>query len=379
MVKIYNEEHYDSDSYTPIFDHFRSGRIKRRQAGDQIMTDIINTLDLDYEEWVRLCTDKWKLPRYRADQICQWIYQKKVFNIPDMTNLSKELRNDLALEMFILPPSLMKEEVSSIDGTTKYLWSLLDGETIESVVIFHGNHTTACISSQVGCPLGCGFCATGQSGFTRNLSVAEIVGQFLAMEKRAGKDINNIVYMGMGEPLLNIDNVLKSIKILNHPKQRKLGIRNISVSTSGIIPGIETIAEFDLPVRLSVSLHASTDRIRSRLMPVNNKYPLNPLIGSLKNYQEKTGERITIEYIMIDGINDSKDMAYELISLLSGLDVFVNLIPCNPVNDKYRRSSPETVKAFSQILKKFEIEVEIRKEKGTDINAACGQLRKTIR
>ncbi len=343
------------------------------------MTDIINTLDLNYEEWVKLCTDQWELPRYRADQICQWIYQKKVFNIPDMTNLSKELRNDMALEMFILPPSLMKEEVSSIDRTTKYLWSLLDGETIESVVIFHGNHTTACISSQVGCPLGCGFCATGQSGFVRNLSVAEIVGQFLAMEKRVGKDINNIVYMGMGEPLLNLDNVLKSIKILNHPKQRKLGIRNISISTSGIIPGINAIAEFDLPVRLSISLHAPTDRIRSRLMPVNNKYSLNPLIESLKNYQEKTGERITIEYIMIDGVNDSKDMAYELISLLSGLDVFINLIPCNPVNDKYRRSPQETIKAFSQILKKLEIEVEIRKEKGTDINAACGQLRKTLR
>ncbi len=343
------------------------------------MTDIINTLDLNYEEWVKLCTDQWELPRYRADQICQWIYQKKVFNIPDMTNLSKELRNDLALEMFILPPSLMKEEVSSIDRTTKYLWSLLDGETIESVVIFHGNHTTACISSQVGCPLGCGFCATGQSGFVRNLSVAEIVGQFLAMEKRVGKDINNIVYMGMGEPLLNLDNVLKSIKILNHPKQRKLGIRNISVSTSGIIPGIDAIAEFDLPVRLSISLHAPTDRIRSRLMPVNNKYSLNPLIASLKNYQEKTGERITIEYIMIDGVNDSKDAAYELVSLLSGLDVYINLIPCNPVNDKYRRSPQETIKAFSQILKKLEIEVEIRKEKGTDINAACGQLRRTLR
>lgn len=343
------------------------------------MNDIINTLDLTYEEWVELCTDQWKLPRYRADQLCQWIYQKKVFNIPDMTNLSKELRNDLAGEMFILPPSLMKEEVSSIDGTTKYLWSLLDGEKVESVVLYQGPRTTACISSQVGCPLGCKFCATGQSGFVRDLSVAEIVGQFLAMEKRVGRDINNIVYMGMGEPLLNLDNVLKSIRILNHPKQRKLGIRNISVSTSGIVPGINALADFELPVRLSLSLHAPNDKIRSKLMPVNNRYSLIPLMESLKNYQEKTGERITIEYIMIEGVNDSKDMAYELIALLSGLDVFVNLIPCNPVNDKYKRSPREKVKEFFNILKKLEFEVEIRKEKGSDINAACGQLRRTVK
>jgi 23S rRNA (adenine2503-C2)-methyltransferase len=255
---------------------------------------------------------------------------------------------------------------------------LLDGENIESVAIFNGNRTTACISSQVGCQLGCKFCATGASGFVRDLSVSEIVGQFLAMEKRVGKDINNVVYMGMGEPLLNLDNVLKSIRILNSPKQRKLGIRHISISTSGIIPGIDALADFELPVRLSVSLHAPNDRIRSKLMPVNNMYPLSELMKALQNYQEKTGERITIEYIMINGVNDSEERAYELVSLLSGLDVYVNLIPYNPVTDKYERSPQKKVKDFFRILKKLEIEAEIRKEKGTDINAACGQLRRAF-
>lgn len=351
---------------------------KNEQAGVFKMQDIINTLDLDYHEWVKLCTEKWDLPRYRADQICQWIYQKKVFKIADMTNLSKELRNNLSSDLFILPPSLMKEEVSSIDGTTKYLWSLLDGENIESVTLFHGNHSTACISSQVGCQLGCKFCATGASGFVRDLTVAEIVGQFLAMEKRVGRDINNVVYMGMGEPLLNLENVLKSIRILNSPKQRELGIRHISISTSGIVPGIDALADFELPVRLSVSLHAPNDRIRSRLMPVNNMYPLSQLMKALQNYQEKTGERITIEYIMINGVNDTEERAYELASLLSGLDVYVNLIPYNPVTDRYERSPQKKVKDFFRILKKLEIEAEIRKEKGTDINAACGQLRRAF-
>jgi len=340
------------------------------------MENIRNTLDLDYGEWVELCTGEWNLPRYRADQICQWIYRKKTFNIPDMTNLSKDLRNELASKIFILPPSLMKEEVSAKDRTTKYLWSLLDGETIESVVMYHGNHTTACISSQVGCALGCKFCATGQSGFVRNLSVGEIVGQFLAMEKRVGNEINNVVYMGMGEPLLNLENVLKSVRILNAPKQRDLGVRHISISTSGIVPGIEALADFELPVRLSVSLHAINNSMRNKIMPVNNKYPLGSLMKALKDYQSKKGERITIEYIMIQGLNDNEQMAYELASLLSGLDVYVNLIPYNPVTERFTRSPQDKVTAFYQVLKKLDIEAEIRKEKGSDINAACGQLRR---
>lgn len=355
-------------------DLFAESSINIRQVLN--MEDIRNTLDLDYEEWVDLCTGELDLPRYRADQICQWIYRKKVFNIPDMTNLSKDLRRELTAKMFILPPSLMKEEVSSVDGTTKYLWSLLDGETIESVAMFHGNHTTACISSQVGCALGCKFCATGQSGYARDLTVGEIVGQFLAMEKRTGSEINNVVYMGMGEPLLNLERVLKSIRILNSPKQRDLGIRHISVSTSGIVPGIKALADFELPVRLSVSLHATNDSVRNRIMPVNGKYPLGTLMEALRDYQRKKGERITIEYVMIQGLNDSEESAYELVSLLSGLDTYVNLIPYNPVTDKFSRSSGSRIKAFYQILRKFDIEAEIRKERGTDINAACGQLRR---
>lgn len=344
------------------------------------MNEAVNALDLSYEEWVEVCTSRWGLPRYRAEQLCQWIYSKKVFNVHEMTNLSRELRERLVYELMILPPILLREDVSK-DGTKKFLFQLYDGEQIESVMIPQGSHTTACISSQVGCPLSCSFCATGRSGFSRDLAPGEITGQLLAIEKRLGNNIENIVYMGMGEPLLNMVSVFKSIENLHSPKMRNLGARHITISTSGIVPGILELADFYIPVRLSLSLHAPNDTLRSKIMPVNRKYPLGPLMDALKTYWQRTGERVTIEYVMLQKVNDEPDHAYETAALLSGMSVYVNLIPYNPIDSShpgdpvFARSSAGRVKEFSAILAKLGIENEIRRERGRDIDAACGQLR----
>ena len=338
------------------------------------MNNTYDALSLSYEEWIKLLAEEFELPRYRADQICQWIYQKKVLDFAGMTNLSKELREKLLELITIIPPMIIKEQVSK-DGTQKFLLQLTDGERIESVLMHHGDHSTACISSQAGCQLGCSFCATGITGFVRNLTVGEIVGQLLVMEKRFEKDINNVVFMGMGEPFYNTDNVFAGILAFNNPKMRNLGARHIAVSTSGVVPGIIDLSNFEIPVRLSVSLHAPNDALRSKLMPVNRKHSLESLMDTLRKYQEQTGERITFEYIMIDKVNDTTDCAYELASLLNGIGSYVNVIPYNPVTEKYKRSNDTAIKAFCGILSKFHIEHEVRREKGTDIAAACGQLR----
>jgi 23S rRNA (adenine2503-C2)-methyltransferase len=336
----------------------------------------IQALELDYDEWVRELQERWGQPRYRADQICAWIHKRKVFNPAEWTDLSKTLREQLMAELVVAPPRMIREDISEKDGTRKYLWMLADGETLETVLLNHGNRATACLSTQVGCALGCTFCATGRGGFTRNMTAGEIVGQFLAMEARLGKDIGNIVFMGMGEPLLNLDNVIRAVEMLNHPRMRELGIRHMTISTAGITEGIDRLAELNLGVGLSVSLHAPTDELRSRLMPVNRRIPLARLMESLRSYQEKTGDRVTFEYLLIRDVNDNSDQAYELGMLLEDFKCFVNLIPYNPVEGlPYRRSTPGRVKEFRKILDTLGIENEARVEKGTDIDAACGQLR----
>jgi 23S rRNA (adenine2503-C2)-methyltransferase len=350
-------------------------------------TAVHDALSLTYEEWRKLVVEEWKEPRFRADQICGWIYAKKIFDCHGMTNLSKTLRDKLIYESLVKLPVQIKE-LKSKDGTRKYLWQLEDGNRIESVLLDHSNHTTACVSSQAGCPLACAFCATGQGGYTRNLTTGEILGQFLLMERRLGRDINNVVFMGMGEPLLNDANVFKSIQALNHPKMRNLGARHITISTSGIVPGIRDLADFQVPVRLSVSLHAPNDALRGKLMPVNRKYPLAALVEAMRYYKTRTGERITIEYVLIDGVNDDPQLAFEMAALLDGLGVYVNVIPYNSVNNPantpimasgligsdLRRPPEGRIKAFCSALTELSMEFEIRREKGTDIWAACGQL-----
>ena len=334
----------------------------------------IDALELTLNYWHILFAD-WGEQKFRANQICQWIYAKKVFNYHDMSNLSKDLRTKLSENIFMTLPILIRQQ-NSKDGTKKFLWQLKDNSRIESVLLNHGGHKTACISSQAGCPLGCIFCETGANGFIRNLTRGEILGQFLMMEKINGADINNIVFMGMGEPLLNEDAVFSSIRSLKDKNMRNLGARHITISTSGIVPGIEDLADFEIPIRLSVSLHAPNDELRNKLMPVNRTYSLQKLVDSLRRYRDRTGERITFEYALIDRVNDSTECAYEIAALLDGLQPYINLIPFNtiPSRPELKRSDSLRVKEFCRVLTELKIEFELRKEKGSDIMAACGQL-----
>ena len=334
----------------------------------------MDALELSLNDW-QLLFAQWGEQKFRASQVCQWIYAKKEFTYDGMTNLSKALREKLNENITMSFPIMLRQQVSK-DGTKKFLWSLNDGAKIESVLLNHGGHKTACISSQAGCPLKCSFCETGANGFTRNLTRGEILGQFLMMEKINGSDINNIVFMGMGEPLLNEDNVFSAIRSLNDKNMRNLGARHITISTSGIATGIEDLADFEIPVRLSLSLHAPNDELRSRLMPVNKNFPLQKLVASLRRYRERTGERITIEYALIDRVNDAVEYAYETAALLDGLEPYINIIPFNPIPSRpeLKRSDSSRVKAFCNALSEMKIEFELRKERGGDISAACGQL-----
>lgn len=339
------------------------------------MTEKIYAPDMDFGEWKEYTEKALEEPAYRAGQICQWIWQKHADDPEEMTNLSKPLREKLAEKLDFAFPQLAREQRSA-DGTRKFLWRLRDGESVESVLMKQGDRLTACISTQVGCPLQCTFCATGLSGFVRNLSAGEIAGQVAAIEKKIGREINNVVYMGMGEPFLNTGAVLKSIRMLNDPKMRNLGIRHITVSTSGVIPGIRALAESGLGVRLAISLHAADGELRSMLMPVNNSYPVEDLREALVEYQEATGDRITIEYALFGGVNDGVERARELVRYLRGIHVYVNLIPCNSVEGRYAKPEAEDVLRFKSVLQTAGFECEIRAEQGADIDAACGQLRR---
>lgn len=339
------------------------------------MAQKLYALDLDNKEWSDLLTGTLGEPRFRGDQVCSWLWQKHVFDIEEMTNLSKLLREALAGSVDFSLPETVAEQRSKLDGTGKYLWRFRDDNTAESVLMHQGDRFTACVSTQVGCPLGCTFCATGLSGYVRNLSAGEIAAQFLAMEKYAGREINNIVYMGMGEPFLNTDAVLKSIRMLNSPKQRNLGIRHITVSTSGVIPGIEDLAKSGLGVRLAVSLHAVDNELRSSLMPVNDTFPVSELRAAMQAYQKETGDRITIEYVLLGGVNDTAEHARALVRYLKGIHVFVNLIPFNAVEKHYDKPKPQDMLRFRNILTTAGFESEIRSPQGADIDAACGQLR----
>ncbi|MDK2900616.1 MAG: rRNA (adenine2503-C2)-methyltransferase [Thermosipho sp. (in: thermotogales)] len=334
-----------------------------------------NILDFNYEELV----NKFKslgLEKYRVDQVLDWIYKKKVFDFKDMTNLSKEHRKILDENFEIQIPKLVDMQISKIDRTTKFLWELPDGNTIESVALFHEGRVTACISTQVGCPVKCSFCATGQSGYVRNLTAGEIVSQILGIEVHRKIRVGNVVYMGMGEPLLNYENTIKSIKMLNNRKMLGIGIRRITISTVGIPEKIIDLAESGLDVKLALSLHATTNFKRDQIIPLNKQYSIEELIFAVKKYQEITNNRVTVEYILIKEFNDYPEDAEKLAELLKGLSVYVNLIPVNPVNPNYYRPSRWAMERFKEILTKYGIECEIRAEKGTDIDAACGQLRR---
>jgi len=334
-----------------------------------------NILDFGYEE---LRTEVLNLgwEKFRTDQICDWIYRKKVFSFDAMTNLSRKQREELKQRYYIFPLRILDKTVSKKDKTTKYLFELEDGNTVEAVLLFHKNRVTACVSTQVGCQLNCLFCATGKGGFTRNLETSEIISQILTMEKDENLRISNVVYMGMGEPLLNYERVLKSVKMITNPKMNGISQRHVTISTSGVVPKIYDLADENLNIYLSVSLHAPNNQKRDKLMPINFKYPLEELIQAISYYISKTNRRVTVEYLMIKNFNDSKNDALELAELLKGLKVNVNLILYNPIGiPGLERSDRKRVKEFENLLKFKGIEAVVREEKGSDIDAACGQLR----
>jgi 23S rRNA (adenine2503-C2)-methyltransferase len=311
--------------------------------------------------------------KFRARQLHSWVYVHTVRDVEAMTNLSKPLRDKLAQQYRIGSLALANKQVSS-DGTQKYLFQLDDGQKVESVLMPFEDSYAVCLSTQVGCAVNCDFCATGKIGFKRQLRADEIVEQLLFIRHDSGLDVRNIVLMGQGEPLLNYDEVLKAIRLIN--TSAEIGMRHITLSTSGIIPAIDRLAEEGLQLNLAVSLHAPNNEVRNRFMPINRKYPLEKLLPCLKSYVAKTGRRITIEYILLNGINDSIELASELNAQLKDIKCLINLIPYNPIGEQYgyERPSRNRVEAFRRELKKGRHTVTVRLERGADIAAACGQL-----
>lgn len=313
---------------------------------------------------------------YRAEQVFKWIYESEVTSFDDMTNLSLELRDKLKNEFEFHNFKILKKQESS-DGTKKYLFDVLDGNAIETVLMEYHHGRTICVSSQIGCKMGCKFCASTGIKFVRNLTSGEIVEQILAVQRDENVRISNIVFMGIGEPLDNYDNVLNAIGIINNPKGLNIGARHISISTSGIVPKIYELADRDYQFTLSISLHATNDKKRSEMMPVNNAYNIEELMKACKYYIEKTNKRISFEYALAKDNNDNLDDAKELVKLLKGMLCHVNLIPINKIeNGKYVKSTNENIIKFRDYLNSKGITATIRRELGSDIDAACGQLRR---
>lgn len=314
--------------------------------------------------------------KYRAEQIFKWIYIDKVKEFDEMTNLSIELREKLKKEYSMCNFKILKKQ-ESVDGTKKYLFDVLDGNAIESVLMEYHHGKTICVSSQIGCKMGCKFCASTGIRFIRNLTAGEIVEQVLAVEQDIKDKISNIVFMGIGEPFDNYDNVMNAIKILNNQKGLNIGARHISISTSGLVPMIYKFADEDLQCTLSISLHATNDAKRSEMMPINNRYNIKELMEACKYYIKQTNKRISFEYALAKDNNDNLDDARELVKLLKGMLCHVNLIPINKIeNGKYTKSSNENIIKFRDYLNEKGIVATIRRELGSDIDAACGQLRR---
>ena len=328
---------------------------------------------LNLEELEKI-TSELGASKFRARQIHNWIYLKSVSDIDQMTDLSKKFRDELKTVAIVSDTKIKVKQVSS-DGTIKYLLEYPDGECVETVLMRFDNRAnlTACVSSQVGCAVNCSFCATGKRGFIRNLTYKEIIEQVLTIQRDTGLKVTNIVFMGQGEPLLNLENVLSAMKIFNEDFQ--IGARRLTVSTSGIIPQINKLADIDMQSTLALSLHAPNHEIRSKLMQIENKYPMDQLHKALKNYTDKTGRRITIEYLLIKDLNDTVECAKQLASYLKDIKCNINLIPYNPTEkNDYQRPSNNSIIKFKYLMEHSGKKVTVRLERGADIDAACGQL-----
>ncbi len=333
-----------------------------------------NLFDLTLDQLSnRLVADGFK--KFNATQVYEWVYQKRVLDFALMSNLNKELRDYLGREFSLLPLEIVTKQTSS-DGTIKYLYRLEDGYNIETVLMQHEYGLSLCVTSQVGCNMGCSFCASGLKYKTRNLTAGELVMQILGVETDIDQKITHIVVMGIGEPFDNYDNVMDFIRIVNHAKGLAIGQRHITVSTCGIVPKILAFADEPIRVNPTVSLHTPNHEIRSQIMKINKRYPIAEIIDALKLYFEKTSRRITFEYILLNEVNDSVEQANELSDLIRGLNAYVNLIPYNPVREfAYTPTDMKRASRFYDQLMKRGINVTLRREQGKDIDAACGQLR----
>lgn len=340
--------------------------------------DLLSLLPSELEEYFLSIGE----PKFRAKQVFTRLHRGE--RVGEITNLSKTLRERLEGETLDTLPVVEEKLVSKIDGTVKYLFRLHDGACIESVFMKYKHGNTLCISSQVGCRMGCKFCASTIGGRVRDLYPSELLGQVIAAEKDSGERISNIVMMGIGEPLDNYDNVIKFLKLVNHPDGLNIGYRHISLSTCGVVEGINRLATVDIPITLSISLHAANDTRRSEIMPINNKWNIAALLSACVSYYKTTGRRISFEYTLISGKNDSEADATELATLLNsyfrpiGAPIHVNLIRVNEVKETgFKKGSNESVNAFAKALEKRGITATVRRKLGSDVNAACGQLRRS--
>lgn len=316
------------------------------------------------------------LPAYRARQVFSWLHRGKT-RFADMSDLPKGLREALSEDYFITAPEIARKQISKRDGTIKYLWRLGDGNCVESVLMRYRHGNTICISTEVGCAMGCKFCASTLGGLVRRLTPAEMLDQVLFAGLDAGIPISNIVLMGIGEPLDNMDNVLRFLELVNSPEGLNIGMRHISLSTCGLVDRIDELAERKLQLTLSVSLHAPDDGSRSAIMPVNRRWPVDELLAACRRYFEKTGRRVSFEYTMIDGVSDGEEQAKLLAAKLRGMAAHVNLIPLNAVSERtLRPSSRGAVARFQEILEREGVTATVRRSLGGDIDASCGQLRR---
>ena len=337
------------------------------------MTDIKS---LSFDE-LNSALEGYELKRFRIAQIYKWLHVFGVSSFDEMTDLPKNLRNRLSEEFCIPSCRIENKYTSALDGTVKYLFRLADGEFVESVIMKYKYGYTICISSQVGCKMGCSFCASTLAGFKRNLLPAELESQIHAAQRDLDVRISHVVLMGIGEPLDNYDNVIKFLRTLNSPDGLHLSLRDVTLSTCGIVPMIYKLAEEDMPITLTVSLHAPNDKLRSSMMPVNERWGVNEVISACKAYAKRTSRRVSFEYTLIKGVNDSEECAMQLASLLKGFISHVNLIPVNNVVEREnKKPSDKAVINFQIALKKFGINATIRRTLGSDINASCGQLRR---
>lgn len=334
-----------------------------------------NIKDYDLEELKKELIEMGEKP-FRAEQIFKWLYEEKVASFDEMTNLSISLREKLKENYTLCNFKILKKQESK-DGTIKYLLDVLDGNAIETVLMRYHHGNSICVSSQIGCKMGCKFCASTGINFIRNLTTGEIIEQMLKVEQDTGERISNVVFMGIGEPLDNYDNVVKAIRLMNHPKGLNIGARHISISTSGLVPKIYQLAKENIQCTLSVSLHATNNEKRSSMMPVNQTYPIEELLQACKDYIATTNRRISFEYALAKSNNDNLEDAKELVKLLKGMLCHVNLIPINKIeNGQFDKSSNESIMRFRDFLNDHGIVATIRRELGSDIEAACGQLRR---